>query len=196
MPQIIQIPRPCHEDWLAMTPNEQGRYCGQCEKTVVDFTSWAPAEIIFYLKMNAGACGRFRTDQLNSPIPSPEDFVQEIVRLPIPFMKRVAAIFLFVFGLMAGTSCNEPVINKAGTQQLQQTKQDTTDSTGMLSNVLGGISMPDTVPPSANHKAASIPEPPVLQGEPAMIEPQMTAGAPMMIEVPDSAVIVQDTLKK
>ncbi len=34
----LSIPKPCHEDWAAMTPNEQGRHCAVCAKTVTDFT--------------------------------------------------------------------------------------------------------------------------------------------------------------
>lgn len=44
----IEIPKPCHEDWDAMTPNENGRFCGSCAKTVVDFTNMQTAEIQRY----------------------------------------------------------------------------------------------------------------------------------------------------
>ena len=37
------IPEPCHEDWDAMTPEEKGRFCKVCEKSVVDLTAM-PAE--------------------------------------------------------------------------------------------------------------------------------------------------------
>lgn len=174
MPKIIQIPKPCHEDWNLMTPNEQGRHCGQCAKTVVDFTGWEPAEMIFYLKMNAGACGRFRTDQLDVALPSPEDFVQEIVRTPFSFMKRVAAIFLFVFGLMAGMSCSHPAPKVAEMTLLGDT-------------VLNTSALPADSPKQA---------PQQWLGEPAMIEPQVTAGAPVMVNVPDSTIIARDSLKK
>jgi len=105
MPYLIRLPEPCQEDWNLMTPNERGRHCDQCSKTVVDFTGWQPAEIIFYLQTHSGACGRFGRNQLEVPLPAPEDFVKEVIQLPVSFIKRVAAIFLFVFGLMAGSSC-------------------------------------------------------------------------------------------
>jgi hypothetical protein len=34
----IIIPEPCHQNWDAMTPNEQGRHCTSCVNTVVDVT--------------------------------------------------------------------------------------------------------------------------------------------------------------
>ncbi|WP_294818637.1 hypothetical protein [uncultured Flavobacterium sp.] len=64
----ISIPKPCHEDWSAMTPNEQGRFCRQCDKTVTDFTGMGALEIQSYLLENSGknVCGRFKSTQLET----------------------------------------------------------------------------------------------------------------------------------
>jgi hypothetical protein len=62
----ISIENPCHEDWQAMTPETQGRFCGACEKTVVDFTTMSDAEILQYFSKPSveKTCGRFRVEQL------------------------------------------------------------------------------------------------------------------------------------
>lgn len=63
-PQVY-IPKPCHEDWENMTPNERGAHCAVCCKTVVDFSRKSPEEIRDYLiaKQGEKVCGRFRADQ-------------------------------------------------------------------------------------------------------------------------------------
>ena len=71
----LDIPVPCHEDWAKMLPEEKGRHCKQCCKTVVDFTDMSDQEIVRYFqekaqggggggKGSAGTCGRFMAEQL------------------------------------------------------------------------------------------------------------------------------------
>ncbi|SNR13846.1 energy transducer TonB [Tenacibaculum jejuense] len=64
----ITIPEPCHENWQKMTPNEKGRFCASCSKTVVDFTTKTTKEIQTYLTENKGkrVCGHFYRKQLDS----------------------------------------------------------------------------------------------------------------------------------
>ena len=66
----IQIPRPCHENWNNMTPDDQGRFCGSCKKIVVDFTVMSDKELLDYISNVAGqhTCGRFSNHQLNTDI--------------------------------------------------------------------------------------------------------------------------------
>ncbi|WP_284653755.1 energy transducer TonB [Flavobacterium terrisoli] len=66
----ITIPKPCHEDWNAMTPDETGRFCNSCAKSVVDFTGMKTSEIQDYFIKNQGqkVCGRFQNEQLDSII--------------------------------------------------------------------------------------------------------------------------------
>lgn len=66
----INIPDPCHEDWNQMTPNERGRHCDACQKTVIDFTKYTDWELAQLIKQNQGQlCGQFRPDQLGRNIP-------------------------------------------------------------------------------------------------------------------------------
>ena len=64
----LTIPEPCTENWDKMTPNESGRFCLSCSKTVVDFTSMLPNEVqhFFIQNQNQNVCGRFKKSQLDS----------------------------------------------------------------------------------------------------------------------------------
>lgn len=65
----VQIPQPCPESWGDMQPAERGRFCGSCQKTVVDYTTLSDQELIRLLrKTSEGSCGRFRDEQLNRPL--------------------------------------------------------------------------------------------------------------------------------
>ncbi|NII28240.1 T9SS type A sorting domain-containing protein [Pseudoflavitalea sp. X16] len=65
-PIHVTIPEPCHENWQQMTPNEQGRHCMSCQKTVVDFTLMSDQEILNHIsRASSSVCGRFNNDQLN-----------------------------------------------------------------------------------------------------------------------------------
>ncbi|GGF04026.1 carboxypeptidase-like regulatory domain-containing protein [Hymenobacter cavernae] len=62
----FSVPSPCTQSWDAMTPTAHGRHCAACAKVVVDFTRFTDAELLAWLRQQAGqsACGRFRADQL------------------------------------------------------------------------------------------------------------------------------------
>lgn len=66
----LQIPKTCHENWNNMTPVEQGRFCGACQKTVVDFSAMSEEELLDHVFKVAGqqTCGRFSNHQLNADI--------------------------------------------------------------------------------------------------------------------------------
>lgn len=95
----LEIAKPCHENWEAMTPVEQGRHCGHCCKTVVDFTGMNAEEIAayFFTHKQDRTCGRFNTDQLKQNYISPDTYLEQLGQSSLPFLKRVAAILLFVF---------------------------------------------------------------------------------------------------
>jgi len=63
----LQVPVPCHENWNGMTPENQGRFCMSCQKTVIDFTAMTDYELIQYFKnLQGNTCGRFTENQLNT----------------------------------------------------------------------------------------------------------------------------------
>jgi len=65
----IHVPVPCHENWDAMTPVEQGRFCQSCAKQVVDFSMMTDQDVLNYFsKATGNTCGRFNNDQLQRPL--------------------------------------------------------------------------------------------------------------------------------
>jgi hypothetical protein len=61
----IHLPKPCHEDWHAMTIEEKGRFCQACQKTVYDFTKKSDRQILAHLNADRNTCGRFLATQLD-----------------------------------------------------------------------------------------------------------------------------------
>jgi TonB-dependent SusC/RagA subfamily outer membrane receptor len=62
----ITIPKPCHENWGNMTPEEKGRFCSVCAKTVRDFSVASDEEIIdVFSNTSENICGNFNESQLN-----------------------------------------------------------------------------------------------------------------------------------
>lgn len=69
--KIIQlsIPKPCNEGWENMLPEEKGRFCLTCQKSVIDFSNLSNNQIASILSENSGrVCGRFTINQLNKNI--------------------------------------------------------------------------------------------------------------------------------
>ena len=95
----ISIPKPCHEDWEAMTPNLQGHHCTACAKTVVDFTSMPDEAIKYFLlrQQEKTLCGRFRNEQLQRiSITLP----QNILQIHLPLWKQFLTACLLAFSSM------------------------------------------------------------------------------------------------
>lgn len=68
----LSIPKPCHEDWDAMTQADKGRFCGSCQKTVIDFTGMSDRQLVaFFKKPPSSVCGRVYNDQLHRDIVIP-----------------------------------------------------------------------------------------------------------------------------
>jgi hypothetical protein len=76
----LAIPEPCHENWNAMSPQQQGRFCGVCTKTVVDFSNMSDGQVMETIqKASGGLCGHFHTDQINRTLvaaPRPKWWMQ------------------------------------------------------------------------------------------------------------------------
>lgn len=115
----ISIPNPCHEDWSQMTPEDKGRFCLSCQKTVVDFTKMNKSEIQQYFQttVNEKICGRIKTSDLVQDNILPEVHVYPNRFLVAPnhtpsrlFLMTVSMIFLY--------SCNNSIDNLEKEQHL------------------------------------------------------------------------------
>ncbi len=115
----LSIPKPCHENWDAMTPVEQGKFCGSCQKQVVDFSSMSDRQVAeFFKKPSTGSvCGRFMTDQLDRNI--------EIPKKRIPWFKYFFQLALPAFLVSIKASAQQ----KKGKVKINTVSADTTKPT-------------------------------------------------------------------
>jgi hypothetical protein len=177
MPNIITIPTPCHENWDTMTPNDKGRHCDSCAKTVIDFTHWKTTDIVVTLQNSKNICGRFTNTQLDVPIPTSEDFVKQIAYFKMSTLKKIAAIFLFVF-MVGGSSCNE---NQQLTGQIVSKKIDPIDQSRYVGEPVA-INVIDS-PPSLQHPIIKTPNIPITtKGKIALVKKPLQMGAPKCMD--------------
>lgn len=81
----------CHESWQQMSATEQGRFCLNCQKEVIDFSSLSDEEVIGVMEKAGGSvCGRFRTSQLNRPM----TMLSHNVRRPSSLRAVIAGIVM------------------------------------------------------------------------------------------------------
>ncbi|NLR78561.1 hypothetical protein [Chitinophaga eiseniae] len=65
----LSVPTPCEENWNDMPLSAEGRCCGSCQKTVVDFSLLSDAEIFAVITNSKGTvCGHFEPSQLERAI--------------------------------------------------------------------------------------------------------------------------------
>ncbi len=72
--QILKINKPCLQGWENMYNYENGKFCKNCNKTVIDFTALNDNQIKSILDKSSGkVCGRFYTSQLNRQLEIKKD---------------------------------------------------------------------------------------------------------------------------
>ncbi|GHB57450.1 hypothetical protein [Persicitalea jodogahamensis] len=63
---LLKIENPCPESWAEMSPTDSGRFCANCAKNVIDFTSLSDDQVLAILKKSSGnLCGRLEESQMN-----------------------------------------------------------------------------------------------------------------------------------
>ena len=133
----ITIPKPCHENWNKMTPNDNGRFCGSCSKNVVDFTNMMPDEIQMYFQQHSNVCGRFKNSQLNS-------LTIQIPNRVLYSQTHYHKMFLLALFVAMGTSlfsCSDKNGNK---QKID--KIEVVEDTSEMNNITVG----ERLPPKSN----------------------------------------------
>ncbi len=159
----LSIPAPCHEDWNTMTPVEKGKFCGSCQKQVVDFSNMSDRQVAeFFKKPSKGSvCGRFMTDQLDREIGIP--------RKRIPWIKYFFTIALPAFFVSVKATASRA----QGKIKVNEVSADTTrpriyDDV----RVLGMVSRPQQIRPFVGDTVITpAREPVVIQPVPVCSEP-------------------------
>ena len=102
----LSIPQPCEESWEEMEPGMDSRFCNRCSSHVMDFSNRSEKEIeaYFLLHQDNKICGRFRPEQIEAPLPEVHEYVIQVHHSSLPFLKRVAALILFVLVLQGPVS--------------------------------------------------------------------------------------------
>ena len=107
--QDIEIPEPCHADWDAMRPEDKGRFCFDCRKTVHDLSAMTKDEAKDFLRRSAcnDICVSYQhhedgTLAFREPAPRPSTVVP-VARLLRP--RSVAAAVASAGMAMALAAC-------------------------------------------------------------------------------------------
>lgn len=113
-PTQIQIPKPCHADWNEMTPEQKGRFCHSCQKTVYDFTRSTDRTILEKFQSEANICGRFTPEQLDREMQLPKP------RSGIWAAGMSGFLSLFVLGNSQMQAQEKPTSVQTQTQQSEE----------------------------------------------------------------------------
>jgi hypothetical protein len=131
----LTVPTPCHENWNTFTPTQKGKFCGACQKEVIDFTARTDDEIKHYFKNNTqSTCGRFKQQQLKI-YPTTE------VR---PKSHSAWAAFVAFLMLLVHEPAEAQTATPAQQEQFDEQKQEAKLSKALTSITIKGIVIDDT----------------------------------------------------
>ncbi|WP_397363778.1 energy transducer TonB [Olleya sp. R77988] len=178
----IKIPEPCHEGWDTMTPKDKGRFCGSCNKTVVDFTKMDNYQIQDYLQDNKGQriCGHIKQTQLDSIN----------LRIPLNLIQQnhnVYKSFFFAVMIVMGTSLFSCSSKNGKPQKIDSIEVIDTTKNEVI-DVLGMIAPPPNKPDSLQKKKA-VCKPPKIH------PPNPEVEGMMIIETTGEIITVPDPIK-
>lgn len=155
----ISIPKPCHENWSKMTPNEKGRFCQSCSKTVVDFTNMTTDDIQDFIHNNKHQriCGHIKQSQLDT---INLKVSQSVFDQTLSFHK----IFLLALLLAMGTTIFSCADEKGNTKKIESielvdTKTDTIEKMGEIDKDIKHI-LDETLEKTSKKDSTKITAPP------------------------------------
>ncbi len=185
----IKIEKPCSENWEGMTPDDTGRFCSVCTKSVHDFTAKPKEELLqFLLCSTQSPCIRMLASQERFTPVEVQTTAQKILRSG----KAIPAAALALVMLLA-SSCEPSGAEHSSTQNTNiqaLTRGDTvltpqspltgavqpsclgdslgTDSLETLKGEAPAIQFGKPLPPKrkAGKTSAALPEPQVSMGPP------------------------------
>ena len=121
---IIEIKKPCHENLNNMAPNSEGRFCGTCQTSVIDFTDKSPNEISDFFKNNKREklCGIF-----NSEVVKTESIIDNFIYYL--FSKKIKFLALFIVSILIVSGCKTKKQGKSyGTSRILDKKNESIES--------------------------------------------------------------------
>lgn len=132
----INLSFPCNEDLRKMTDTAGGKFCAQCSKEVIDFTTWEKENIVAYLSKQK-SCGIFKKEQLDtikSKKIEPTPLVPQLTML-----KRAAASVALLS--VALFSCVDGDINAQNT--ITEGTSDKKEITNCNPQIMGRVAVKD-----------------------------------------------------
>ena len=131
---IMTLPKPkyCKQEWLEMKPTDGGRICGQCEKTIIDFSkmTWKQIKELQENHKNS-LCGMYAKRQL-------KHWGQEPAPLNLPYKSAIAAssILLTLGQLTPTESYSQTIEQHQNTPEILNINENDSQFIDSLKNVI------------------------------------------------------------
>jgi len=117
-----------------MIPNENGRYCTVCQKTIHDYTQLSNKELVDRLEQNTKVCARFKQSQLNTNLMAQKN---NRTTKTVLFLSFISSIFISPFAYSQTTNPEariERITNSATkfNSNIENQSRDTIKITGIV----------------------------------------------------------------
>lgn len=122
---ILTVPKPCSQNWNELKETDGGRFCHNCQKTVVDFSGLSNKALYdYFASAKTVPCGRFHSSQLNTALTAEKASPRHWKK----FARNIAALLAFLTLKNATVSAQtkepttiQPTPKKAASDSIAQT---------------------------------------------------------------------------